>query len=124
VLASTALRHDCDIVGRHQVRRRWVCGDGLGSSGRVFASSYATRLVKDLFPRRLAMVSDPLSGLFAFRRASVNLDRLRPAGFKVLLEILVRNPGARVPRWPTVSNRARRAIPRLRCARGSRSCGT
>ena len=42
------------------------------------------------------MVSDPLSGLFAFRRASVNLDRLKPAGFKVLLEILVRNPVARV----------------------------
>ena len=42
------------------------------------------------------MVSDPLSGLFAFRRASVNLDRLRPAGFKILLEILVRNPVARV----------------------------
>jgi dolichol-phosphate mannosyltransferase len=42
------------------------------------------------------MVSDPLSGLFAFRRASVDLDRLRPAGFKVLLEILVRNPVARV----------------------------
>src|SRR5205807_584450 len=45
---------------------------------------------------RLAMVSDPLSGLFAFRRVGVNLDRLRPAGFKVLLEILVRNPVARV----------------------------
>jgi hypothetical protein len=70
--------------------------DGLGSAGRVFVSSYATRLVKNLFPRRLAMVSDPLSGLFAFRRASVNLDRLRPTGFKVLLEILVRNPVARV----------------------------
>jgi putative flippase GtrA len=42
------------------------------------------------------MVSDPLSGLFAFRRASVNLDCLRPAGSKVLLEILVRNPVARV----------------------------
>jgi len=38
-------------------------------------------------------VSDPLSGLFAFRRASINLDRLRPSGFKILLEILVRQPG-------------------------------
>jgi glycosyltransferase involved in cell wall biosynthesis len=96
VLASTALRHDCDIVVGTRYASHRSAADGLGSSGRVFASSYATRLVKDLFPRRLAMVSDPLSGLFAFRRASVDLDRLRPAGFKVLLDILVRNPGARV----------------------------
>ncbi|HZP50605.1 GtrA family protein, partial [Actinocrinis sp.] len=51
---------------------------------------------KTVFPRRLAMVTDPLSGLFAFRRAAVDLDRLNPLGFKILLEILVRHPGARV----------------------------
>jgi dolichol-phosphate mannosyltransferase len=96
VLASTAMRHDCDIVVGTRYASHRSATDGLGSSGRVFASPYATGLVKDLFPRRLAMVSDPLSGLFAFRRASVNLDRLRPTGFKVLLEILVRNPVARV----------------------------
>jgi glycosyltransferase involved in cell wall biosynthesis len=96
VLASTAMRHDCDIVVGTRYASHRSATDGLGSSGRVFASSYATGLVKDLFPRRLAMVSDPLSGLFAFRRASVNLDRLRPTGFKVLLDILVRNPVARV----------------------------
>jgi dolichol-phosphate mannosyltransferase len=96
VLASTAMRHDCDIVVGTRYGGDRSAADGLGSSGRVFVSSSATRLVKDLFPRRLAMVSDPLSGLFAFRRASVKLDRLRPTGFKVLLEILVRNPVARV----------------------------
>jgi dolichol-phosphate mannosyltransferase len=96
ILASTASRHDCDIV----VGTRYAGGgspsDGLTSARRMLVSSYATRLVKDMFPRRLAMVSDPLSGLFAFRRSRVDLDRLRPTGFKVLLEILVRNPVARV----------------------------
>src|SRR6266700_7258416 len=96
VLASTAMRHDCDIVVGTRYASHRSAADGLGSGRRVFVSSHATRLVKDLFPRRLAMVSDPLSGLFAFRRASVNLDRLKPTGFKVLLEILVRNPVARV----------------------------
>jgi dolichol-phosphate mannosyltransferase len=96
VLASTAMRHDSDIVVGTRYAGDQSAVDGLGSAGRVFVSSYATRLVKNLFPRRLAMVSDPLSGLFAFRRTSVNLDRLRPTGFKVLLEILVRNPVARV----------------------------
>ena len=37
-----------------------------------------------------------MSGLFAFRRAAVDLDRLNPIGFKILLEILVRHPAARV----------------------------
>jgi putative flippase GtrA len=96
VLASTAMRHDCDIVVGTRYAGDRSAADGLDGAGRVFVSSSATRLVKDLFPRRLAMVSDPLSGLFAFRRASVDLDRLRPSGFKVLLEILVRNPVARV----------------------------
>src|SRR5262249_31698681 len=71
-------------------------GAGLDGRGRQMVSSWSTRLVKSLFPRRLANVSDPLSGLFAFRRATVDLGRLRPAGFKILLEILVRNPVARV----------------------------
>jgi len=96
VLANTAMRHDCDIVVGTRYASHQSAAEGLGSTGRVFVSSHATWLVKNLFPRRLAMVSDPLSGLFAFRRSSVNLDRLRPAGFKVLLEILVRNPVARV----------------------------
>jgi len=96
VLASTAVRHHCDIVVGTRYASDRSAADGLGSAGRVFVSSYVTRLVKNLFPRRLALVSDPLSGLFVFRRASVNLDRLRPVGFKVLLEILVRNPVARI----------------------------
>lgn len=96
LLARTAMRHDCDIVVGTRYASKSVQADGLGSTRRVLVSSYATRLVKDLFPRRLAMVSDPLSGLFAFRRTSVDLSRLRPTGFKILLEILVRNPVARV----------------------------
>jgi dolichol-phosphate mannosyltransferase len=96
VLASTAMRHDVDIVVGTRYASGRVAAGGFGSTGRVMVSSSTTQLVKDLFPRRLAMVSDPLSGLFAFRRNSVELDRLRPTGFKVLLEILVRNPVARV----------------------------
>jgi 4-amino-4-deoxy-L-arabinose transferase-like glycosyltransferase/glycosyltransferase involved in cell wall biosynthesis len=96
VLASTAMRYDSDIVVGTRYAGGRSAADGLGSTKRVLVSSYATRLAKNLFPRRLAMVSDPLSGLFAFRRSSINLDRLRPVGFKLLLEILVRNPVARV----------------------------
>ncbi|MBY8870447.1 glycosyltransferase [Micromonospora sp. PLK6-60] len=94
-LAAVAMRHDVDVV----IGTRYA---GSGSAGgldgplRAVTSSWATRLAKTLFPRRLATVSDPMSGLFAFRRAAVRLDRMNPSGFKVLLELLVRHPGARV----------------------------
>jgi len=85
-LARTALRHEVDIVvgTRHA---------GAGSGDRLGS---AVRMAKALFPRRLATVSDPMSGLFAFRADAVDLDRLDPVGGKVLMELLVRNPGARV----------------------------
>jgi glycosyltransferase involved in cell wall biosynthesis len=96
ILASTAMRHDSDIVVGTRYSGHGSPSGGLDGNGRVLVSSGTTRLVKSMFPRRLAMVSDPLSGLFAFRRSAVNLDALYPDGFKILLEILVRNPVARV----------------------------
>src|SRR6266516_1552228 len=95
-LASAAARHDCDIVVGTRYAGGGSPGNGLGGVRRQLVSSWATRLAKSAFPRRLAMVSDSLSGMFAFRAAAVDLDRLNPVGFKVLLEILVRHPRARV----------------------------
>ncbi|WP_432953627.1 glycosyltransferase [Micromonospora haikouensis] len=94
-LAAVAMRHDVDVVIGTRYAGR---GSSAGLDGplREATSSAATRLVKAMFPRRLATVSDPMSGLFAFRRAAVRLDRMNPLGFKVLLELLVRHPGARV----------------------------
>jgi dolichol-phosphate mannosyltransferase len=92
MLASAAVRHDSDIVVGTRYAGTGSPADGLGGMARTLVSSWGTWLVKTLFPRRLAMMTDPLSGLFAFRRAAVNLDVLKPAGFKILLEILVRNP--------------------------------
>jgi dolichol-phosphate mannosyltransferase len=94
-LARTAMRHDVDLV----VGTRYAGAgsmEGLDGAGRAAASSAATRLSKAMFPRRLATVSDPMSGLFVFRAGAVDLDRLHPQGFKLLMEILVRHPGLRV----------------------------
>jgi dolichol-phosphate mannosyltransferase len=96
LLARAAMRHDADIVVGTRYAGSGSSASGLDGPGRVLVSSWATRLAKSIFPRRLVMVSDPLSGLFAFQRASVDLDRLNPVGFKILLEILVRNPVAKV----------------------------
>ncbi len=93
VLASTALRHDSDIVVGTRFAGRASARDH--SDGRTLAA-LAARLVKSAFPRRLAVVSDPLSGLFMFRTASVDADQLSPGAFRILLEILVRHPSTRV----------------------------
>jgi dolichol-phosphate mannosyltransferase len=95
-LVAAALRHDSDIVVGTRYAGAGTTGDGLRGPLRGLVSGASTRLAKTVFPRRLAMVTDPLSGLFAFRRAALDLDRLNPLGFKILLEILVRHPGARV----------------------------
>ncbi|WP_317451911.1 GtrA family protein [Microbacterium sp. NIBRBAC000506063] len=43
-----------------------------------------------MFPLRLAGTSDPMTGFFLVDRSRLDLDRLRPQGFKILLEILAR----------------------------------
>jgi dolichol-phosphate mannosyltransferase len=69
---------------------------GLSSRFRSLVSRGATGVARLLFPRALARVSDPMSGFFAVRTAAVRPAELRPRGFKILLELLARNPGLRV----------------------------
>ena len=68
--------------------------DGLGAARDVISKSFTT-VARQAFPRRLRGVSDPMSGFFLVRRAAIDPDALRPTGFKILLEILVRTTGLR-----------------------------
>jgi dolichol-phosphate mannosyltransferase len=45
-------------------------------------------------------ISDPMSGFFAVRRSVFGKTRLRVRGYKVLLNILVDNPGIRIKEIP------------------------
>ncbi|MFN0285154.1 MAG: glycosyltransferase [Kineosporiaceae bacterium] len=73
---------------------------GLATGRRVAVSTWATRATRAFFPRRLAAISDPMSGFFAVRRDAVDLDALRPNGFKILLEIAVRSRPLRAAEVP------------------------
>ncbi|HEX6386359.1 MAG TPA: glycosyltransferase family 2 protein [Anaerolineae bacterium] len=64
---------------------------GLGF-WRALTSQALTIMARTVFPRLLKNASDPLTGLFLIRRQAVDADLLRPDGFKILLEILVRCP--------------------------------
>ncbi len=68
---------------------------GLHGRFRRRASRGCRRLVHAVLPRTRAS-TDPLGGFFALRRAVVDGVPLRPRGYKILLEILVRG------RWRTL----------------------
>jgi dolichol-phosphate mannosyltransferase len=75
---------------------------GLADGYRRAVSSLATRFTKAVFPRRLARISDPMSGFFAVRLAALDLERLNPIGFKILLELMIRQSKLQVAEVPFV----------------------
>ena len=84
--------HDLVVASRFRAG-----GDATGLRPvRLLLSWLSKRSAHLLFPGRLSGVSDPMSGFFLVRRAAVDFDRLRPRGFKILVEILVRTPQLRV----------------------------
>jgi glycosyltransferase involved in cell wall biosynthesis len=98
-LLSAATRDDLDVV----VASRYRDGGnatGLASPARRAVSAGANTLTRLMFPRRLATVSDPMSGFFAVRRSRLDPAALQPRGFKILLEILARGSADRVGEVP------------------------
>ena len=75
---------------------------GLSSVSRVLVSGLSITLSKVAFPKRLKGVSDPMSGFFALRPESFDLDVLHPEGFKILLELLARSDGVKKSEVPFV----------------------
>jgi len=53
-----------------------------------------------LFRNSLSQVSDPMSGLFAIRASSLEVEELRPLGYKILLELVIRNRPGRIVEVP------------------------
>ena len=90
-LLKTAHAQDVDVV----VASRYIStgsSAGLANGLRRLVSSGSTAVTRAMFPTRLRHCSDPMTGYFAVRRDSLDLESLRPRGFKILLEILTRGP--------------------------------
>lgn len=80
---------DADVVAAS----RYIGGGdsaGLGTVMRFGVSKAATAITKAMFLRRLWRSTDPMTGFFLVDRSRIDVDTLRPQGFKILLEILVR----------------------------------
>lgn len=98
-LVATGEDTDADLV----VATRYAAGgDRAGLSGwyRRWVSGASTRVTKLVFRRALASLSDPMSGFFAVRAATLDPSGLRPLGYKILLELVVRTRPARVAEVP------------------------
>lgn len=90
VMLAAAAESAADVV----IASRYIGGgssDGLSGRIRHLVSTSATVLTRAMFPLRLRDCTDPMTGFFAVRRGAVDLEVLRPRGFKILLEILARN---------------------------------
>ncbi len=93
-----AAGQDADIV----VASRYVAGggsDGLDGLTRQIVSRGSKLVAQTLFAR-VRKCTDPMSGFFLFRREVVAGVDLRPVGFKILLEILVRGRWSRLTEVP------------------------
>lgn len=88
-LLERADRGAADVV----VASRYAAGGdskGLADATRTTVSRASTLLTKAMFPRKLGDCSDPMTGFFLVDRDAIDVDALRPRGFKILLEILAR----------------------------------
>jgi dolichol-phosphate mannosyltransferase len=98
ILLKTAREKDADIVVATR-RNEQSQVTGLNAT-RNLISRGLDLAARAFFSRRLKGVSDPLSGFFLVRVDALNLSTLNPNGFKILLEILVRNPKLRKAEVP------------------------
>ncbi len=89
VLYDQAVAQNADLV----VASRYIKGGsyrGLDGVGRRCISVGLKWTAKLLYPEHLLRISDPLGGFFLLRRSLLADVSLRPIGYKILLEILIR----------------------------------
>jgi putative flippase GtrA len=98
VLLAKAEAEGADLV----LASRFARGGGAEGLGRArrWLSRALALVTRGLFLDQLAGVSDPMTGFFLVRREALEPERLRPDGFKILLEILVTTPGLVVAEVP------------------------
>ena len=98
VLLKTAIEKQADIV---VATRRSENSQVTGlSTTRDLISKGLDMIARIFFSRQLRGVSDPLTGFFLVRVKALDLEALHPKGFKILMEILVRNPDLRKAEVP------------------------
>ena len=107
------LQHPPEMIPRllHQAKKSGsdlVMGSRLAPGGDASSLGFKRALISHVFalttrltfPQRLRSVTDPLTGFFLTRRAALQEEKLKPDGFKILLEILVSHPALQISEIP------------------------
>ncbi|HSH56113.1 MAG TPA: glycosyltransferase [Candidatus Limnocylindrales bacterium] len=97
VMIAASKKYDMVVASRY---RKGGSAAGLDGGIRHLVSRGSTLLAKVFFPWRLRKVSDPMTGFFLLDRRKLDVSRLRPKGFKILLEILATHPKLAVTEVP------------------------
>lgn len=93
VLLEKGKQNHSDLVAAS--RRNIGSDDKQLGVMRTMISHGLDRIARVLFSSSLKGVKDPLTGFFLVRLKALDLDRLNPKGFKILLEILIKHPKLR-----------------------------
>jgi dolichol-phosphate mannosyltransferase len=99
------------LAGLHDARVQMVLGSRFVPGGHVDLHWPAHRRLNSWVARKLAApltpARDVMSGFFAIRRRDADLQRLRPIGYKIALELIVRQGWTSILEVPiTFSERA------------------
>lgn len=94
------LEHGADVA----VASRYTEGGDIPRWNvvRRLGSRFATFLVRLALPAHVRHIRDPLSGCFALRREVIEGVELKPLGFKILLEVLLRGHVGKLEEVPYV----------------------
>jgi dolichol-phosphate mannosyltransferase len=85
---AAAIRKGADLA----IGSRYVPGGGTSDWTwvRRFISRTATHMAATVLPLKLAVVGDPMSGIFMIRASSLQGAQLNPLGYKILLEVIAK----------------------------------
>jgi dolichol-phosphate mannosyltransferase len=99
-LLKPILRGFADI----SVASRHASGGGVGEWNllRRFVSRGAAAIAFLMLPRTLRVVQDSMSGFFLIKRSVIDSARLKPKGYKILLEVLAKGNYRRIVEVPYV----------------------
>ncbi|SDT69751.1 glycosyltransferase [Actinoplanes derwentensis] len=98
-LVAAGVRDGADLVVGSR-KSGGGTNEGLENGYRRLVSGGSTMTTKVVFRNALLRVSDPMSGLFAVRASSLDVAELRPLGYKILLELIIRNRPGRIVEIP------------------------
>lgn len=85
-MLTTIKETDVDIVLPSRFIKE---GNDGGLSLKRKLISFTARIIARMFIKSLRNISDPTSGIFLFKKEILNKKKLRPTGWKILMEILV-----------------------------------